>query len=63
MLEECASLYGIPVNIRAGDQFKRISRDQAEQSHSRDFVDHAPSDGGEPFSVFENRRHPDLSRR
>ena len=54
MLEELGLPYKvIPVNIRAGEQF--LSEFLAISPNNRipAIVDHAPDDGGEPFSVFE----------
>jgi len=54
----------IPVNIPGWRSVQAgISRDQPEQSHSRGSSIKCAFRRGEPFSVFENRRHPDLSRR
>jgi GSH-dependent disulfide-bond oxidoreductase len=52
MLEELGLPYKvIPVNIRAGDQFK--PEFLAINNRIPAIVDHAPSDSGTPFSVFE----------
>src|ERR1035437_10621773 len=54
MLEELGLPYRvIPVNIRAGDQFKREFLAISPNNRIPAIVDHAPADGGEPFSVFE----------
>src|SRR3979490_836814 len=54
MLEELRLPYTvIPVNIRAGDQFKPEFLAISPNNRIPAIVDHAPSDGGEPFSVFE----------
>src|SRR5229473_3578786 len=54
MLEEVGIPYKvIPVNIRAGDQFKPEFLAISPNNRIPAIVDHAPPDGGEPFSVFE----------
>ena len=54
MLEELGVPYTIvPVNIRAGDQFKPDFLAISPNNRIPAIVDHAPADGGEPFSVFE----------
>ena len=54
MLEELGLPYKvIPVNIRGGDQFKPEFLAISPNNRIPAIVDHAPSDGGEPFSVFE----------
>jgi GSH-dependent disulfide-bond oxidoreductase len=54
MLEELGVPYKvIPVNIRAGDQFKPEFLAISPNNRIPAIVDHAPSDGGGPFSVFE----------
>jgi GST-like protein len=54
MLEELGIPYTvIPVNIRAGDQFKPEFLAISPNNRIPAIVDHAPPDGGEPFSVFE----------
>src|SRR5438046_3480662 len=54
MLEELGLPYKvIPVNIRAGDQFKPEFLAVSPNNRIPAIVDHAPPDGGEPFSVFE----------
>src|ERR1700722_9145808 len=54
MLEELGIPYNvIPVNIRAGDQFKPEFLAVSPNNRIPAVVDHAPSDGGGPFSVFE----------
>jgi GSH-dependent disulfide-bond oxidoreductase len=54
MLEELGLPYTvIPVNIRAGDQFKPEFLAISPNNRIPAIVDHAPADGGEPFSVFE----------
>src|SRR5258707_3459730 len=54
MLEELGIPYNvIPVNIRAGDQFKPEFLAISPNNRIPAIVDHAPPDGGEPFSVFE----------
>src|SRR6184192_45166 len=56
MLEELGLPYKvIPVNIRAGDQFKPEFLAVSPNNRIPAIVDHAPPDGGEPFSVFETR--------
>jgi len=44
----------VPVNIGAGDQFKPEFLRIAPNNRMPAIVDHAPSDGGEPVSVFES---------
>src|SRR5438093_571891 len=54
MLEELGIPYNvIPVNIRAGDQFKPDFLAISPNNRIPAIVDHAPPDGGGPFSVFE----------
>src|SRR6267142_7127495 len=54
MLEELGVPYTVvPVNIRAGDQFKPDFLAISPHNRIPAIVDHAPADGGEPFSVFE----------
>ena len=54
MLEELGLPYTvIPVNIRAGDQFKPEFLAISPNNRIPAIVDRAPADGGEPFSVFE----------
>ena len=54
MLEELGLPYNvIPVNIRAGEQFKPEFLAISPNNRIPAIVDHAPADGGEPFSVFE----------
>src|ERR1700692_3196901 len=54
MLEELGLPYTvIPVNIRAGDQFKPEFLAISPNNRIPAIVDHAPADGREPFSVFE----------
>src|SRR6202040_4221639 len=54
MLEELGLPYKvIPVNIRAGEQFKPEFLAISPNNRIPAIVDHAPPDGGGPFSVFE----------
>src|SRR6478752_7762188 len=54
MLEELGLPYTvIPVNIRAGEQFKAEFLAISPNNRIPAIVDHAPAGGGEPFSVFE----------
>src|SRR6266704_495872 len=54
MLEELGLPYTvIPVNIRAGEQFRPEFLAVSPNNRIPAIVDHAPADGGEPFSVFE----------
>src|SRR5277367_6546447 len=54
MLEELGIPYQvIPINIRAGDQFKPEFLAISPNNRIPAIVDHAPADGGGPFSVFE----------
>src|SRR6201993_2769056 len=54
MLEELGLPYKvIPVNIRAGDQFKPDFLAISPNNRIPAIVDQAPADGGGPFSVFE----------
>jgi GST-like protein len=54
MLEELGLPYQvIPVNIRAGDQFRPEFLAISPNNRIPAIVDRAPSDGGEPVSVFE----------
>src|SRR3954470_21915972 len=54
MLEELALPYTVvPVNIRAGDQFKPEFLKVSPNNRIPAIVDRAPAEGGEPFAVFE----------
>ena len=54
MLEELGLPYKvIPVNIRAGEQFRPEFLAISPNNRIPAIVDHAPADGGPPFSVFE----------
>src|SRR5665811_1072061 len=54
MLEELGLPYTvIPVNIRAGEQFKPDFLPVTPNNRIPAIVARAPPDGGEPFSVFE----------
>src|SRR5258708_13755965 len=54
MLEELGLPYTvIPVNIRAGEQFRPEFLAISPNNRIPAIVDRAPADGGEPFSVFE----------
>src|ERR1700704_5623230 len=54
MLEELGLPYTvIPVNIRAGDQFKPEFLAISPNNRIPAIVDREPADGGEPFPVFE----------
>jgi len=54
MLEELGLPYTvIPINIRAGEQFKPEFLAVSPNNRIPAIVDHAPADGGAPFSVFE----------
>src|ERR1700756_467733 len=54
MLEELSLPYKVvPVNVRAGEQFKPEFLAISPNNRIPAIVDHAPADGGEPFSVFE----------
>ena len=54
MLEELGVPYTvIPVNIRAGDQFKPDFLAISPNNRIPAIVDHAPAGGGEPFWVFD----------
>jgi GST-like protein len=54
MLEELGLPYAVmPVNIRAGEQFKPEFLAISPNNRIPAIVDHAPADGGAPFSVFE----------
>ncbi len=54
MLEELGLPYRvIPVNIRAGEQFRPEFLAISPNNRIPAIVDHAPADGGGPFSVFE----------
>jgi GST-like protein len=54
MLEELGLPYRVvPVNIRAGEQFRAEFLAISPNNRIPAIVDHAPSDGGGPFSVFE----------
>jgi hypothetical protein len=54
MLEELGLPYTVvSVNIRAGEQFKPEFLAISPNNRIPAIVDHAPADGGGPFSVFE----------
>ncbi len=54
-LEEAELPYNIvPVNIGRGDQFEEAFLRISPNNRIPAIVDHAPSDGGEPISVFES---------
>ncbi len=54
-LEEAGLDYRlVPVNIGAGDQFKPDFLAISPNNRMPAIVDHAPTDGGEPISVFES---------
>lgn len=54
-LEELGLEYRIqPVNIMRGDQFKPEFLAIAPNNRMPAIVDHAPSDGGEPYALFES---------
>src|ERR1700730_5760238 len=54
MLEELGLPYTVvPVNIRAVEQFKSEFFAISPNKQNPAIVDHAPADGGGPFSVFE----------
>jgi GST-like protein len=54
MLEELGLPYRvIPVNIRAGEQFKPEFLAVSPHNRIPAIVDHEPADGDGPFSVFE----------
>ena len=54
MLEELGVPYTVvPVNIRAGDQFKPDFLAISPNNRIPAIVDRSPPDGGEPFSAFE----------
>jgi GST-like protein len=54
MLEELGLPYKVvPVNIRAGEQFKPEFLAISPNNRIPAIVDHAPADGGGAFSVFE----------
>src|SRR5947199_10392901 len=54
MLEELGLPYQvIPVNIRAGEQFRPEFLAISSNNRIPAIVDHAPPDGGGPFSVLE----------
>jgi GSH-dependent disulfide-bond oxidoreductase len=54
MLEELGLPYKVvPVNIRAGEQFKPDFMTISPNNRIPAIVDHTPADGGEPLSVFE----------
>jgi GST-like protein len=55
MLEELEQPYKvIPINIGRGDQFKPEFLAVSPNNRIPAIVDHAPSDGGPPISVFES---------
>jgi GST-like protein len=55
MLEELELAYKvIPINIGRGDQFKPEFLAVSPNNRIPAIVDHAPSDGGPPISVFES---------
>src|ERR1700704_2019162 len=55
MLEELGLPYKvIPVNIRAGEQFEPGFLAISPNNRIPAIVDHAPSDGGAPVSLFES---------
>src|SRR5665647_2098051 len=55
MLEECALPYKlIPVNIGKGEQFAPAFLAISPNNRMPAIVDHAPSGGGAPISVFES---------
>jgi len=55
MLEECGLAYRlVPVNIRAGDQFKPEFLKNSPNNRMPAIVDRAPPGGGEAVSVFES---------
>jgi len=55
LLEECGLPYKItPVNIQRGDQFADAFLRMNPNHRMPVIVDHAPSDGGAPLSVFES---------
>src|SRR5712691_10473882 len=55
MLEELGIPYNvIPVNIRAGDQFKPEFLAISPNNRIPAIVDHAPPDGGGPLAMFES---------
>ena len=55
MLEECGLEYRIhPINIGAGDQFKPEFLKLSPNNRMPAIVDQAPTDGGEPVSIFES---------
>ena len=54
MLEECGLPYEMkPVAIGKGEQFKPEFLELSPNNRIPAIVDHAPADGGPPFSVFE----------
>jgi len=54
MIEELGVPYTIvPVNIRAGDQFKPDFLAISPNNRIPAIVDRSPPDGGEPFSAFD----------
>jgi GST-like protein len=54
-LEEAGLPYRVvPVNIRAGDQFKPEFLAISPNNRMPAIVDHTPTDGGKPVSVFES---------
>ena len=55
MLEECSAPYNVvPVNLGAGDQFKPEFLRISPNNRMPVLVDHEPTGGGEPISVFES---------
>src|ERR1700694_2216861 len=59
MMEKIALPYRvIPVNIRAGEQFKPDFMAISPNNRIPAIVDRAPPDGGEPFSGFETGARP-----
>ena len=55
MLEECGLDYNvIPVDIGGGDQFKPDFLRISPNNRMPAIVDHSPTDGGEPISIFES---------
>src|SRR5512138_2277813 len=55
MLEELGLPYRvIPVNIRAGEQFRPEFLAISPNNRIPAIVDHAPADGGDPLPIFES---------